>query len=74
MTLLFTIAVAVVIALGSLLAVRSNLHVFAAQGRSIPRYIRVEMTTFLLGAIGTAAVVMFGAVAALALHGRPGRS
>ncbi|MDQ6928371.1 MAG: hypothetical protein M3159_06870, partial [Actinomycetota bacterium] len=68
-TLFFTVAVAVVIAVGSVLAVRADLHVYAGQSRSVPRYVKIEMTTFLLGAIGTAAVVLFGAVAALGLHG-----
>lgn len=64
-----TIAIAVMIALGSVLGVRANLHVLAAQRHAIPTYVRVEMTTFLLGVIGTAAVALFGAVAALGLHG-----
>jgi hypothetical protein len=67
--LLLTIATAVTIAVGSVLAVRANVHVLSAQGRAVPGYTRVEMTTFLLGAIGTAAVALFGAVAALGLHG-----
>jgi hypothetical protein len=72
-SLVFTVAVAVVVAVGSVLAVRADLHVYAAEGRPVPRYIRVQMTTFLLGAIGTAAVVLFGAVAAMGLHGRGDR-
>jgi hypothetical protein len=70
--LVFAIAIAVTVALGSVLGVRANLHVLAAQGRGIPTYVRVEMTSFLLGVIGAAAVALFSAVAALGLHGNRG--
>jgi hypothetical protein len=53
------------IAVGSLLAVRANLHEYAAKDVAVPSYVRVQFTNFLLGALGAAALTIFGAVASI---------
>ncbi len=55
----------VVIAIGSLLAVRANLHEYAAKNVPVPSYVRVQFTNFLLGSLGAAALALFGSVAAM---------
>ena len=65
-----TTVMAVVIAAGSILTVRYNLHLYSASHRSVPAYVRVQLIFFLLGALGTAAVALFGSVAALGLWDR----
>ena len=62
--LIVSIAVAVVIALGSLLAVRANLHEYSAKNVAVPTYVRVQFTNYLLGSLGAAALALFGAIAA----------
>ena len=61
--LLVVIAMAVVIALGSLLAVRYQLYQFTSQGVDPPPYARLGFGVYLLGALGAAAVAVFGALA-----------
>jgi hypothetical protein len=56
------------IAIGSVLAVRANLHVYAAQDRGVPDFVRIQLTGFLLVTLGTAAVALFGAVVAMGLR------
>ena len=63
--LIVAIVMGVIIALGSLLAVRANLHEYAAKGVPVPSYVRVQFTNFLLGALGAAALALFGAITAM---------
>ena len=63
--LVVAIVMAVIIAVGSLLAVRANLHEYAAKNVAVPSYVRVQFTNFLLGALGAAALALFGSIAAM---------
>jgi hypothetical protein len=63
--LLVATVMGVIIAIGSLLAVRANLHEYAAKNVPVPSYVRVQFTNFLLGSLGAAALALFGAVAAM---------
>ena len=63
--LIVAVIMGVLIAVGSLLAVRANLHEYAAKDVAVPSYVRVQFTNFLLGALGAAALTLFGAIAAM---------
>jgi hypothetical protein len=65
LSLVVAIVIGVVVAIGSLLAVRANLHEYAAKNLAVPTYVRVQFTNFLLGSLGAAALVLFGAIAAM---------
>jgi hypothetical protein len=68
------VALAVLVAIGSLLAVRYSLHEYTAQGQNPPTFIRVGFASFLFGTLGTAAVALFGSLAALSVRARRRRS
>ena len=63
--LLVAAALAIVIAIGSLLAVRNSLHEYTARGANPPSYVRIGFASFLLGTLGTSAVALFGSLAAI---------
>jgi hypothetical protein len=63
-------ATAVVLALGSLLAVRANFHVYAENDRSVPSYVVVQYITFLVGNLGTAVAAVYAAVQVAGLRER----
>ena len=63
--LMVAVVVGVLIAIGSLLAVRANLHEYAAKNVAVPGYVRVQFTNFLLGSLGAAALALFGAIASM---------
>ena len=63
--LVVAVVMGVLIAIGSLLAVRANLHEYAAKNVPVPTYVRVQFTNFLLGSLGAAALALFGAIAAM---------
>lgn len=65
LALVVAIVMGVIIAIGSLLAVRANLHEYAAKNVPVPTYVRVQFTNFLLGSLGAAALALFGAIAAM---------
>jgi hypothetical protein len=65
LALIVSIVMGVIIAIGSLLAVRANLHEYAAKNVAVPTYVRVQFTNFLLGSLGAAALALFGAIAAM---------
>jgi len=67
-TLGLVVVMAVVIGVGSILAVRYNLHLYSASKRSVPSYVRIQLVFFLLGALGTAAIALFSALTALGLR------
>jgi hypothetical protein len=68
--LIAIVVLTVVIAVGSLLAVRNSLHEYTARGSNPPTYARVGFAAFLLGTLGTAAVALFGSLAALSVRRR----
>ena len=63
--LIVAVVMGVMIAIGSLLAVRANLHEYAAKNVPVPTYVRVQFTNFLLGSLGAAALALFAAIAAM---------
>ncbi len=63
--LIVAIVMGVMIAIGSLLAVRANLHEYAAKNFAVPTYVRVQFTNFLLGSLGAAALALFASIAAM---------
>ena len=63
--LIVAVVMGVMIAIGSLLAVRANLHEYAAKNVPVPTYVRVQFTNFLLGSLGAAALALFGSIAAM---------
>jgi hypothetical protein len=63
--LIVSVVMGVLIAVGSLLAVRANLHEYAAKNVPVPTYARVQFTNFLLGSLGAAALALFAAIAAM---------
>lgn len=68
--LLVAIAMGVITAIGSLLAVRANLHEYAAKNVPVPTYVRVQFTNFLLGSLGAAALTLFAAITAMNIRSR----
>jgi hypothetical protein len=60
----------VLIAVGSLLAVRANLHEYAAKNVPVPTHVRVQFTNFLLGSLGAAALALYGSIASINERGR----
>ncbi|MBV8982801.1 MAG: hypothetical protein JO086_18030 [Acidimicrobiia bacterium] len=69
-TLGLVVVLAVIIGVGSILTVRYNLHLYSANKRSVPSFVRIQLVFFLLGALGTAAIALFSALTALGLRGR----
>lgn len=63
--LVVAVVMGVLIAVGSLLAVRANLHEYAAKSVPVPTYVRVQFTNFLLGSLGAAALVLFAAITSM---------
>ncbi|MGI8806822.1 MAG: hypothetical protein ACR2KK_03010 [Acidimicrobiales bacterium] len=63
--LLVATVMGVLIAIGSLLAVRANLHEYAAKNVAVPSYVRVQFTNFLLGSLGAAALALFGSITSM---------
>jgi hypothetical protein len=63
-----SVVMAVIIGIGSILAVRYTLHLYSAAHRSVPSYARIQLVFFLLGALGTAAIALFGALSALGMR------
>ncbi|HVL26739.1 MAG TPA: hypothetical protein VM390_01225, partial [Acidimicrobiales bacterium] len=68
--LVVAVVLALVIALGSLLAVRNSLHEYTARGVDPPSYVRIGFASFLLGTLGTSAVALFGSLAAISARRR----
>ena len=62
------VVMSIVIAVGSILTVRYNLHLYSASKRSVPAFVRIQLVFFLLGALGTAAIALFAALSALGLR------
>jgi hypothetical protein len=68
--LILAAVMGVLIAVGSLLAVRANLHEYAAKNVPVPNYVRVQFTNFLLGSLGAAALALYGSIASINERGR----
>ncbi|MEA2827356.1 MAG: hypothetical protein QOG43_1795 [Actinomycetota bacterium] len=58
----------ILIGLGSLLAVRGSLHEYSAKNVTVPLYVKVQFTNFLLATLAAAAVTVYGAIATLRLR------
>lgn len=65
-----SVVMAVVIAVGSILTVRYNLHLYSSRHVSVPTFVRLQLVFFLLGALGTAGLAVFGALSALGMRER----
>lgn len=63
--LVAVVALAVIVALGSLLAVRNSLHEYTAREANPPPYARVGFASFLVGTLGTSAAALCGALVEL---------
>lgn len=59
------IVAGVILGLGGMLAVRANLHEYAAKEIPVPTWVRLNFTNFLLGTLGAAALAVFGAVSTI---------
>jgi TRAP-type C4-dicarboxylate transport system permease small subunit len=70
LALVAIVVLSIVIAIGSLLAVRNSLHEYTARGNNPPTFARVGFASFLLGTLGTLAVALFGSLAALNIRRR----
>ena len=68
--LIAIVVLTIIIAIGSLLAVRNSLHEYTARGNNPPTFARVGFASFLLGTLGTAAVALFGSLAAMNMRRR----
>lgn len=64
------IVISVIVAIGSVLAVRATLNNYTANNVSVPTSVRIQFTTFLLGALGASALALYGAISALGQRAR----
>ena len=62
------VVLAVLVAIGSVLAVRGSLHEYSAKSVAVPGFVRVQFTSFLLATIGAAALAVVSALAVLRLR------
>ncbi len=69
-TLGLIVVMSVVIGVGSILTVRYNLHLYSANHRSVPSFVRIQLVFFLLGALGTGAIALFAALTAMGMRER----
>lgn len=67
---LATVVLSVVLSLGSVLGVRYLLNQYSGQNASPPPFIRVGFAAFLVTTLGTAAIALFGSLAAMSLRKR----
>jgi hypothetical protein len=66
LALLAAVILAVIIALGSLLAVRANIYEYQAKSIPMGNFVRFQFASFLIGALGAAALTVIGGLAARA--------
>jgi len=59
------VAVGVIIAIGSIFAVRGSLHEYSAKTVDVPGFVRMQFTSFLLATLAGSALAIFGAITAL---------
>ncbi len=65
------VVLAVVVALGSILAVRNSLHEYTARNQNPPAFARIGFAMYLLGSLGGAAIAIFGSLTARNLRRPP---
>ena len=71
-TLGLTTVISGVLAIGSILAVRYNLHLYSGARRGTPAFVRIQLIAFLLGALGSAAIAFVGSLTAMRLRDTSG--
>lgn len=69
-TLGLTTVISAVLAVGSILAVRYNLHLYSGSNRATPAFVRIQLIAFLLGALGSAAIAFVGSLTTMRLRDR----
>ena len=69
-TLGLTTVISAVLAIGSILAVRYNLHLYSGSRQPTPAFVRIQLIAFLLGALGASAIAFVGSVTAMRLRDR----
>src|SRR5438874_12994616 len=65
-----SVVMAVVVAIGSILTVRYNLHLYSVSHRSVPAFVRLHLLFFLLGALGTSGLAVFWSLSGLWIRDR----
>jgi len=70
LALIGAVIAAVILALGSLLAVRANFHVYNESQRSVPTYVIVQYASFMIGNLGTAVVAFYASMQVMGLNAR----
>jgi len=68
--LMAAVIAAVVLALGSLLAVRANFHVYDESQRSVPVYVIVQYASFMIGNLGTGVLAFFASMQVMGMRSR----
>jgi len=68
--LIVAVIAAVVLALGSLLAVRANFHVYNESQRDVPTYVVVQYASFMIGNLGTAVIAFYASMQVMSLRTR----
>ena len=68
--LVVAVIAAVVLALGSLLAVRANFHVYNESQRDVPAYVVVQYASFMIGNLGTAVVAFYASMQVMGMRTR----
>jgi hypothetical protein len=71
-TLGLTTVISGVLAIGSILAVRYNLHLYSGARRATPAFVRIQLIAFLLGALGSSAIAFVGSLTAIRLRDTSG--
>ena len=71
-TLGLTTVISGVLAIGSILAVRYNLHLYSGAHRPTPTFVRIQLIAFLLGALGSSAIAFVGSLTAMRLRDTSG--
>jgi hypothetical protein len=69
-TLITVIVTAVLLSLGSLMAVRYLLNEYSGRGATAPPFARVGFASFLIATLGTAAIAAVGAWVAMNIQRR----
>jgi hypothetical protein len=73
-TLGLTTVISGVLAIGSILAVRYNLHLYSGARRATPAFVRIQLIAFLLGALGSSAIAFVGSLTAMRLRDTSGHA
>jgi hypothetical protein len=71
-TLGLTTVISGVLAIGSLLAVRYNLHLYSGARRATPAFVRIQLIAFLLGALGSSAIAFVASLTVMRLRDTSG--